>query len=92
LVEQSGRKFCAERIGLKRRQTVKTYRGIVKGNTVVLEEKLDVEDGTEALVLVKASGEEEREIIRRQKAMLDKGFAMGKLLYKGRGELHGRGK
>jgi hypothetical protein len=34
--------------------------------------------------------EEEQEIIRRQKAMLDKGFAMGKLLYKDRGELHGR--
>lgn len=71
---------------------MKTYRGIVKGNTVILEEKPDVEEGSEALVLVKASEDEEKEIIQRQKAMLEKGFEMGKLLYKDRGELHGRRK
>lgn len=71
---------------------MKTYRGIVKGNTVILEEKPDVEEGSEALVLVKASEDEEKEIVRRQKAMLEKGFKMGKLLYKDRGELHGRRK
>lgn len=71
---------------------MKTYRGIVKGKTVILEEKPDAEDGSEALVLVKASEDEEKEIVRRQKAMLEKGFAMGKLLYKDRGELHGRRK
>ena len=71
---------------------MKTYRGIVKGNTVVLEETPDVEEGSEAIVLVKASEDEEKEIVRRQKAMLEKGFAMGKLLYKDRGELHGRRK
>lgn len=71
---------------------MKTYRGIVKGNTVILEEKPDVEEGSEALVLVKASEDEEKEIVRRQKAMLEKGFEMGKLLYKDRGELHGRRK
>lgn len=71
---------------------MKTYRGIVKGSTVVLEEKPDVEDGTEALVFIKVSKDEEHEIVRRQKAMLEKGFAMGKLLYKKRGELHGRRK
>ena len=49
---------------------MKTYRGIVRGNTVVLNEKPDVEDGTEVVVLVKASEDEEREIISRQKAML----------------------
>jgi hypothetical protein len=69
---------------------MKTYKGIVKGNTVVLKDKPDVEDGTEALVLVKATEEEEQAIISRQKAMLDAGFAMGKLLYKDRGELHDR--
>lgn len=69
---------------------MKTYRGIVKGNTVILEEKPDVEEGSEALVLVKASEDEEKEIVRRQKAMLEKGFEIGKLLYKDRGELHGR--
>ncbi len=71
---------------------MKAYRGVVKGNTVILEEKPDVEEGTEALVLVKASEDEEKEIVRRQKAMLEKGFEMGKLLYKDRGELHGRRK
>jgi len=71
---------------------MKAYRGIVKGNTVVLEEKADVEDGSEALVLVKASEDEEKEIVRRQKAMLERGFEMGKLLYNERGELHGRGR
>ena len=71
---------------------MKVYRGIVKGNTVILEEKPDVEEGSEALVLVKASEDEEKEIIRRQKAMLEKGFEMERLLYKERGELHGRGR
>lgn len=71
---------------------MKTYRGIVKGNTVILEEKPDVEEGSEALVLVKASEDEEKEIVQREKAMLEKGFEMGKLLYKDRGELHGRRK
>lgn len=71
---------------------MKAHRGIIKGNTVVLEQKLDVEDGAEAFVLVKASQDEEKEIVRRQKALLEKGFAMGKLLYRERGELHGRRK
>ena len=71
---------------------MKTYRGIVKGNTVVLQEELDVEDGAEAFVLIKASEGEENEIVQRQRAMLEKGFPMGKLLYKERGELHGRRK
>ena len=71
---------------------MKPYRGIVRGNTVVLEQKPDVADGTEALVLVKPTEDEEKEIVRRQKAMLDKGFEMGKLLYKKREELHGRRK
>jgi len=71
---------------------MKPYRGVVKGNTVVLEQKLDVADGTEALVLVKPTEDEESDIVRRQKALLDKGFEMGKLLYKKREELHGRRK
>lgn len=71
---------------------MKTYRGIVKGSTVVLDERPDVKDGTEALVLVKVAKDEEQEIVRRQKAMLERGFPMGKRLYKDRGELHGRGR
>lgn len=69
---------------------MKTYKGIVKGNTVVLKETPDVEDGTEALVLVKATEKEEQAIVSRQKAMLETGFAMGALLYQDRGELHDR--
>lgn len=71
---------------------MKTYRGIVKGNTVILEQEPDVQEGTEVLVLIQATEDEEQEIVRRQKAMLEKGFAMGKLLYKKREELYERGK
>jgi SOS-response transcriptional repressor LexA len=70
---------------------MKTYRGIVKGNTVILEQEPDVQEGTEVLVLIQASEDEEQAIVRRQKAMLAKGFAMGKLLYKKRKELYERG-
>lgn len=69
---------------------MKTYRGIVKGNTVILEQEPDVQEGTEALVLIQATEDEEQEIVKRQKAMLEKGFAMGKLLYKNREELYER--
>jgi hypothetical protein len=77
---------------IRKKDPMKAYRGIVKGNTVILEEKPDVEDGSEVIVLVKASENEDKEIVRRQKAMLEKGFGMGKLIYKERGELHGRRK
>jgi DNA invertase Pin-like site-specific DNA recombinase len=67
---------------------MKPYRGIVKGNTVILEETPEGGEGAEAIVLLKVSEEEDREIVRRQKAMLQKGFAMGKLRYKKREDLH----
>ena len=69
---------------------MKTYRGVVKGNTVILEERPEGAEGAEALVLIKSSEDDEQEIVRRQKVMLQAGFSMGKLLYKERGELHGR--
>ncbi len=71
---------------------MKTYRGIVKGNTVVMEDRMDVKDGSEVLVCLTASEDKEKEIVRRQKAMMKKGFEMGKLRYKERGELHDRRK
>jgi len=43
-------------------------------------------------VLLKVPEEEDQVIIQRQKAMLQKGFAMGKLRYKKREELHRGGK
>lgn len=69
---------------------MKVYRGIVKGNIVILEQKPDVQEGAEVIVLIQAPEDEEQEIVRRQKALLGKGFAMGKLLCKERGELHSR--
>ena len=67
---------------------MKSYRGIIKGNTVNLEETPEGAEGAEAVVLLKVSEKEDQAIIQRQKAMLQKGFAMGKLLYKRRQDLH----
>jgi hypothetical protein len=69
---------------------MKLYKGIVKGNTITLEQEPDVQEGTEVIVLIQATEDEEQEIVRRQKAMLAKGFAMGKLRYKKREELYER--
>lgn len=69
---------------------MKLYKGIVKGNTVILEQEPDVQEGTEVIVLIQATEDGEQEIVRRQKAMLAKGFAMGKLLCKEREELYDR--
>jgi hypothetical protein len=67
---------------------VRTYKGIVRGNTVILEDTPEGAEGAEAIVLLKVSEEEDLEIIKRQKAMLEKGFSMGKMRYKKRDELH----
>jgi len=71
---------------------MKSYRGVIRGNTVILEETPEGAEGAEAIVLLKVSGEEDEEIIRRQKALLEKGFPMAKLRYKKREELHRGGK
>ena len=71
---------------------MKPYRGVIRGNTVVLEETPEGAEGAEAIVLLKVSEKDDQVIIQRQKAMLQKGFAMGKLLYKKREELHRGGK
>jgi len=71
---------------------MKTYRGIVKGNTVILEQEPGMREGTEVIVLIQTTEEDEQEIVRRQKAILERGFAMGKLRYKKREELYERGK
>jgi hypothetical protein len=71
---------------------MKPYRGVIRGNTVILEETLEGAEGAEAVVLLKVSEKEDQVIIQRQKAMLQKSFPMGKLLYKKREELHRGGK
>jgi hypothetical protein len=53
-----------------------------------LEETPEGAEGAEATVLLKVSEEEDQIIIRRQKALLQKGFPMGKLRYKKREDLH----
>jgi hypothetical protein len=58
---------------------MKPYRGVVRGNTVILEETPEGAEGAEAIVLLKVSEEEDQVIVRRQKEMLQKGFPMGKL-------------
>jgi len=67
---------------------MKSYRGIIKGNTVILEETPEGAEGAEAIVLLKVSEDEDQSIIQRQNAMLQKGFPMGKLRYRSREELH----
>lgn len=37
---------------------MKTYRGIVKGNTIVLEQEPDVQEGTEVIVLIQTTEDE----------------------------------
>ena len=41
---------------------------------MILEETPQGAEGAEAIVLLKVSGEEDQEIIQRQKALLQKGF------------------
>ncbi len=71
---------------------MKPYRGVIRGNTVILEETPEGAEGAEAIVLLRVSEKEDQAVIARQKAMLRKGFAMGKLRYKRREELHRGGK
>ena len=71
---------------------MKSYRGVIRGNSVILEEVPEGAEGAEAIVLLKVPEEEDQVIIQRQKAMLQKGFAMGKLRYKKREVLHRGGK
>ena len=70
---------------------MKVYKGIVKGNTVILEEKPDLPDECPALVEIKPLDEvRDREIARRQIALLKKAPRVGKLLYKKREDIYDR--
>ena len=71
---------------------MKVYRGIVKGNTVILDEKPDLPDETPALVEIKPLEQaRDDEISRRQIALLKKPHKGGKLLYRRREDLYERG-
>ena len=70
---------------------MKTYRGIVRGNTVILEEKPDLPDECQALVEIKPLDRaRDEEIARLQIELLHKAPRVGRLLYKKREELYDR--
>lgn len=68
---------------------MKSFKGIVKGNTVILTEKPDLPDETEAIVFIQPLTEEES-ITKEQIEILERGFDMGGITYKSREELHER--
>ncbi len=69
----------------------KNYHGIVDGNIIRLKENLDVPNGTQALVKLKAlNKEKQEEIKKRQLKLLQKGFSLGEKLYTNRQDLHVR--
>ena len=55
---------------------MKTYRGIIRDNTVVLDHNPGVQDGTKVTIIIQPAEDTERKIIRRQKAMLNESFEM----------------
>ena len=70
---------------------MRVYKGIVKGNTIVLEEKPDLPDECPALVEIKPLDKaRDEEIARRHIELLRKAPRVGKLLYKNREELYER--
>jgi len=70
---------------------MKVYRGIVRGNTVLLEETPDLPDETPALVELRPLSQEgEEAIVARHIAFLKHPPKVGRLLYRKREELYER--
>jgi len=70
---------------------MKIYKGIVKGNTILLEEKPDLPDDCQALVEIKPLDRaRDEEIARQQIELLRKAPKVGKLLYKKREDIYER--
>lgn len=70
---------------------MKVYKGIVKGNTIILEEKPDLPEDCRALVEIKPLDQaRDEEISRQQIELLRKAPKVGKLLYKKREDLYER--
>ncbi len=68
---------------------MKSFKGIVKGNTIILVEKTDLPDNTEALVFIQPLTEEES-ITKEQQEILERGFNMGGVTYESLEELYER--
>ena len=67
----------------------KVYKGIIEGNVIRLEEKIDLPIGSQALITLKTKNkEEQRKIKDRQMKLLDKGFYLGQNLYSKREDLY----
>lgn len=71
---------------------MKTHRGVVKGNTIVLDEKPDLPDECPALVEIKPLNQaaRDKETARRQIELMRTAPRVGKLLYKKREDLYER--
>jgi hypothetical protein len=70
---------------------MKVHKGIVKGNTVILDEKPDLPDECPALVEIKPIDQaRDQEIARKHIALLKKAPRVGKLLYKKREDIYDR--
>jgi len=70
---------------------MRVYKGVVKGNTIVLEETPDLPDECSALVEIKPLDQvRDKEIAERQIRLLKNPHKGGKLLYGRREELYDR--
>ena len=70
---------------------MRTYKGVVNGNTITLEEDPGLPRDSEALVLLRTlTKESQDEIVKRQLELLNQGFDMGKVLVQSREEIYER--
>jgi hypothetical protein len=70
---------------------MRVYKGVVRGNTIVLEEKPDLPDDCQALVEIRPLDlARDEEIAQQQLELLRKAPRVGKLLYHKREELYER--
>ena len=70
---------------------MRTYQGVVKGKTIVLDEAPDLPENCAALVEIRPLDRaRDEEIARQQVALLRKAPRVGKLRYTKREELYAR--
>ena len=69
---------------------MKRYKGIVTGNTIVLDEKPDLPDMCPAIVRIERVDQTGHEITVRKQVDLNRPHHCGRLLYRDREELYDR--
>lgn len=70
---------------------MKIYKGVVKGSTIVLDERPDLPDDSRALVEIRPLNQvRDEELARRHIELLRNAPPVGKLLYKKSEELYDR--